>query len=118
MIAYLTHDEVNADTAGRLAHELGVELTALAVKDSRLIVDAELIVIDLDHLPPECRAELLARAAAGAGAGLAVHSYHLRRAEVRALRAAGVRVTRWLTAATLGRAATRNPAGGFGPTAV
>ena len=102
--AYLTHDEVNAAFARRIAARLGHSLTVLAVKDIDEAAAADLLVLDLDHLPPVYKSTLLERAAGGElRPGVAVHSYHLGGAEVRTLRAAGVRVTRRLGATTFGR---------------
>lgn len=110
MIAYLTHDEVNAYVAARLARKLRVPLTVLPAKGTDQLA-AHVLLVDLDHLPREWRANLLARAARGRlPAGLAVHSYHLSGADARTLRAAGVRVAHRLTAALLTGAADSGPA--------
>lgn len=95
---------MNAFNAVRIARRLGLELAAFAVKDAGETVAADLLVLDLDHLPADCRANLLAQAATSpkhSRSDLAVHSYNLNRAELRVLRRAGVRVARRLTAGLL-----------------
>ena len=105
--AYLSHDEVNTALAGRMARRLGIVLTTLHVKDAEHAVAADLLVLDLDHLPPECKSKLFLRVGSGElRTGVAVHSYHLTAAEARALRGAGVRVSRRLTAAVFTRCET------------
>src|SRR5262245_59309847 len=99
-IVYLTHDEVNAAVATRIAHRVGLQLTVVGIKDTHPIA-AGLLVYDLDHLPPERKSELLRRASGGELEGVAVHSYHLTPGESRRLRAAGVPVHRRLSAAIL-----------------
>jgi hypothetical protein len=119
VIAYLTHDDVNAAVARRAARELGLELTQFPVKDDDLTVLADVLLLDLDHLPPEFKSDLLRRAGNGSiRKGLAVHSYHLSPAEARALRAAGVLVARRLTTGLLdagSAAAARQSDGGVTP---
>ena len=109
MIAYLTHDDVNAEFAMQLAAQLGSDLTVLSMKDVNQFVTTEVLLIDLDHLPPECRSNLfrLVRTG-GTHEGLSVHSYHLSRAELRTLRSAGVVVARRLTLALLTSCAERS----------
>jgi hypothetical protein len=110
--AYLTHDEVNADLARRIAGRFGITLTVFAVKDASAARAADRLVLDLDHLPAECKAGLLAEAATGGvRPGVSVHSYHLTRAEARHLRRAGVSITRRLTAAAI---LCREPSGAVG----
>lgn len=114
MIAYLTHDEVNAHVAARLARRLRAELTVLPAKDADQLA-AHVLLVDLDNLPREWRANLLAHAAHGPlPDGLAVHSYHLSDAEWRTLTAAGVRVTRRLNSALLACVANSEPAENVG----
>lgn len=114
MIAYLTHDEVNAHVAARLARRLRAELTVLPAKDADQLA-AHVLLVDLDNLPAAWRANLLARAAHGPlPDGLVAHSYHLSDAERRTLSAAGVRVARRLTAALLACAANSGPAENVG----
>jgi hypothetical protein len=99
VIAYLTHDEVNAADALRTARELGLDLIAIPVKDADQGVAADVLLLDLDHLPPECRTKLFREAAVGGlREGVAVHSYRLTAAERHALRTAGVGVARRLVA--------------------
>ena len=113
MIAYLTHDEVNAKVAKQLAGRLGSDLTVMSLKDVDQFVTTESLLIDLDHLPPECRSHLFDLVSKGGlHRGLSVHSYHLSRAEVRALRAAGVGVARRLTSVFLASCADAAPRGG------
>jgi len=103
--AYLTHDEVNAATAQELAARLPFDLVVLDVRQAH--PTAARVVCDLDHLPAEVKAGLLDNAQDGVRmAGVAVHSYHLRSQEVRALRAVGVTVSRRLTGRLLGGAVT------------
>lgn len=107
MIAYLTHDEVNASVATRLARRLRAALTVLPARIADQLA-AHVLLVDLDGLPREWRANLLARAAAGRlPPGLAIHSYQLSASERRQLRTAGVRVSRRLTAALV--ACVANP---------
>ena len=64
---------------------------------------------ELDHLPPECRSDLFRHVRnGGVQKGLAVHSYHLSRSEVRTLRAAGVVVARRLSLALLASCAEKS----------
>jgi len=99
-IAYMTHDPVNAVLARRMARRLGFNLAVLAVKDANHAVGADLMVLDLDHLPPECKSNLFLRVGNGElREGMAVHSYNLTAAEKHALRRVGVSVFRRLTAA-------------------
>ena len=111
-IAYLTQDQVNAAVATRMARRLGLTLVVLAVKDADQAVAADSLVLDLDHLPAECKSKLLFRAGGGQlWSGVSVHSYNLARSEVRDLRTAGVMVHRRLTAAALSpRAVSEAPA--------
>jgi len=102
VIAYLTHDEVNAAEARRAALEAGLDLTVLPIKDGGQAAAADAMLLDLDHLPADIKLDLLRRAAGGRLSNcVAVHSYQLSPAEVRALRAAGVLVSRRLTACLL-----------------
>ncbi|HSQ56867.1 MAG TPA: hypothetical protein VLM40_14085 [Gemmata sp.] len=101
-VAYLTHDEVNAALACRMAKRFGLNLTVLAVKDANHAIAADQLVLDLDHLPLEYKSNLFLRIGRGElRSGVAVHSYHLTPGECRALCTAGVRMTRRLTAAVL-----------------
>ena len=113
MIAYLTHDAVNAEVANQLARQLGSNLTVLSLKDVDRFVTTDRLLVDLDHLPPECRSNLFDLVSKGGlHQGLSVHSYHLSRAEVRTLRAAGVGVARRLTRAFLASCANAALRGG------
>ena len=115
MIAYLTHDEVNAAVARRAARRLCGRLKVLGVKDADRAAAADLVLLDLDHLPPECKLGLLRQAVGGELANrFAVHSYQLSTADERVLRAAGVRVATRLTAALLAVPALES-AGGPAP---
>jgi hypothetical protein len=96
-VAYLTHDEVNAEAARVVAARIGLGLRAIGVRHKAEAAAAYRLVVDLDALPASWRADLFARVAAGQTfPWVSVHSYHLTRAEARALRAAGVTVTRKL----------------------
>src|SRR5262245_5961290 len=97
--AYLTHDEVNAAVARRIARRLGLDLTVLAVKDADRAAEADLLVLNLDHLPAVCRSELIRRAGGDRRGRPAAHADHLTASGSRALRAAGARLARRLTAA-------------------
>jgi hypothetical protein len=101
-VAYISHDEVNSALARRMATRLGLELTVLNLQEAEHAIPADLIMLDLDHLPPECKSKLFLQIGKGElRDGVAVHSYRLTTAEVRELRAAGVRVKRRLTATVL-----------------
>jgi hypothetical protein len=99
ILAYLSHDEVNLDLAQRLADAAGVQLCPLSVRDSAPAVSCDAVLWDLDGLPHAERAGALKALLAGPltrPAGM--HSYRLEGAEVRALRARGVAVSRRLHA--------------------
>lgn len=101
-VAYLSHDEVNSALADRVAGRFGLDLVVLTLRDAEHALAADRLVLDLDHLPPECKAKLFLRVGRGElRGGVTVHSYHLTDAEAGALRAAGVRVARRLTTAIL-----------------
>lgn len=101
-VAYMSHDEVNSVLADRMADRIGLDLIVLTLRDTEHAIAADLLVLDLDHLPPECKSKLFLRVGRGElRSGVAVHSYHLTDAEASALRAAGVRVARRLTASVL-----------------
>lgn len=101
-IAYFTHDEVNAVLASRLARRLGLDVTVVDFKNSDQSIAAENMVLDLDHLPSECKSTLIGQAASGGvRKGITVHSYNLLPRETKCLKAAGVRVARKLVACTL-----------------
>jgi hypothetical protein len=107
VIAYLSHDQVNSALVRRMARRLGVKLIVLMLKDVEYAITADLLVLDLDHLPPKCRSELFERIGSGEfRSDVAVHSYHITAAEARSLAAAGVRVARRLTAAVLAQPLT------------
>ncbi len=100
-VAYLTHDDVNAAAARTFAARAGLGLVVLDVRQSDPAAVG--VVCDLDYLPPEVKAGLLANARAGVDlSAVAVHSYRLTPAERRALRAAGAAVARRLSASLLG----------------
>lgn len=102
MTVYLTHDQVNAALARRIAARLGLDITVLALKDADQAVTADALVLDLDSLPLDARSKLFLRVGSGElRSGVGVHSYHLTASEARTLRRAGVRVERRLTAAAL-----------------
>ena len=101
-VAYMSHDEVNSALALRIADRLDLDLAALTLRDAEHAIAADLLVLDLDHLPPECESKVFLRVGRGElRSDLAVHSYHLTETEADVLRAAGVRVARRLTAAVL-----------------
>jgi pyruvate-formate lyase-activating enzyme len=103
-IAYLTHDEVNASTARKLAGQLGLDLVVLDVRQTD--PTAVRLICDLDHLPPDVKAGLLANARDSINLStLAMHSYNLTAAEVRTLRTAGAEVARRLSAKLFGASA-------------
>ncbi|MBA4192267.1 MAG: hypothetical protein C0467_30220 [Planctomycetaceae bacterium] len=102
MIAYLSHDQVNSTLARRIAQRLDLGLMVLTLKDAEQAISADLLVLDLDSLPSDTRSKLFLRVGSGElRSGVAVHSYHLTAAEARTLLAAGIRVTRRLTATVL-----------------
>lgn len=99
-VAYLTHDEVNASRIREMAARLRFELAILDIRQTA--PEAERLICDLDSLPPETKNDLLANARFGVNlSALAVHSYHLSAKETRLLRAAGVTVSRRLSARLL-----------------
>ena len=101
-IAYITHDEVNTALATRIADRLGLNLTVLTLIDADQALAADHLVLDLDHLPEECKASLIDQATCGkVRGGIMVHSYNLKPEEKKVLRAVGARVTRRLTARIL-----------------
>jgi hypothetical protein len=94
----MTHDEVNARLARRIARHLHLKLTVLGIKDAEHAISADQLVLDLDHLPADCKTNLLSRVRARLmRAGVSVHSYCLTRGEACELRHAGVKVTRRLS---------------------
>src|SRR5688500_16300088 len=106
-VAYLTHDEVNAAAALRIAARLGLPLVVIDVRDRRELAAADRLVCDLDHLPADFKDSLLARAVGGQELrGVAAHSYHLTGREAALFRRAGASVSRRLNG-RLFRAASR-----------
>jgi hypothetical protein len=102
MIAYLTHDQVNASLASRIAARFNLDLIVLALKDADQAVAADALVLDLDSLPLDARSKLFLRVGSGElRCGIRVHSYQLTASEARTLRRAGVRAERRLTALAL-----------------
>jgi hypothetical protein len=103
-IAYQSLDEVNRDLAARLAAAADVELESLALRDAPEPFDA--VLYDLDFLPADYRAGLLAaRTTARSGALIAVHAYNLTSGQRRRLRRRGVVVARRLSVALFARLA-------------
>jgi hypothetical protein len=101
-VAYISHDKVNSALARRIGTRLGLDLTVLSLQEAEHAIAADSMVLDLDHLPMECKSKLFLQIGKGElREGVAVHSYHLTPAELRALSGAGVRVTRRLTATVL-----------------
>ena len=95
MIAYLTFDDVNPVLSAELARKIFPGMAFRTINSPQLAAEGELLVYDLDHLPPEWRANLFHQAAAGQLTGnVAAHSYNLTVAEMRVLRSAGVRIAR------------------------
>lgn len=58
-IASLTHDEVNAAFARRISARLGHCLAVFGIKDIDETAAADLLVLDLDHLPLVYKSTLL-----------------------------------------------------------
>jgi hypothetical protein len=97
---YLTHDDVNAAVARELASRLGFSLVVLKLSETGS--DTSRLVCDLDHLPPDVKAGMIATARTGVSLpSVGVHSYNLTAAEARMLRSAGVVVSRRLSARLL-----------------
>src|SRR3954467_11650758 len=97
--AYLTLDEMNQDLAARLADAAGVELDVLSFHAPAPDGPFDAVLYDLDYLPDDRRAALLATPAAGCrGKPVAVHGYHPSAGAGRALRRQGVLVARHLDA--------------------
>jgi hypothetical protein len=96
-VAYLTHDEVNAEAARVVAARIGLGLRVIGLRHKVEAAAADRLVVDLDALPADWRADLFARVAVGQTfPWVSVHSYRLTRDEARTLRAAGLTVTRAL----------------------
>ena len=101
-VTYLSHDEGNWAHASRIAERLGLELTVLTLREAEYAFGGDLLVLDLDHLPSDCKSKLFLQIGRGTlRDGVTVHSHRLAPAEVDTLRAAGVRVARRLTALIL-----------------
>jgi hypothetical protein len=97
ILAYLSHDEVNLDLARRLADAAGAVLCPLFVRHKESAASFDAVLCDLDCLPAAERAGTLKALLAGpVTCPVAVHSHSLERAEVQALRAKGVAVSRRL----------------------
>jgi hypothetical protein len=97
-IAYQTSDEVNRDLAMRWANDDDSILDAFDLDATISDASFDAVVYDLDFLPVERRTEVLQLLMARSSVGLAaVHSYNLKRRQVRTLRARGVIVARRLT---------------------
>jgi hypothetical protein len=103
-IAYLTLDEVNSDLAARCAAAADIELESFALCEAPEPFDA--VVYDLDFLPADYRAGLLAASTtARSSALIAVHAYNLTSGQRRRLRRRGVVVARRLSLALFARLA-------------
>jgi hypothetical protein len=97
LFAYLSMDEVNQDLAHRLAAAYDVELDVLTFRDAAPAGQFDAVLHDLDSLPADRRAAILANLEGGEVPGpVAVHSYNLRVSQIKALRNRGVLVTRQL----------------------
>ena len=84
LVAYLTHDEVNAAAALRIAARLGLPLVVIDVRDRRELAASDRLFCDLDHLPDDFKQSLLARAAGGRMLrGVAYTSFPTRRSSDR-----------------------------------
>jgi hypothetical protein len=106
-ITYLTHDEVNTAFAKRYAAKHKLRLTPTAVKDFIGTVGSDFLILDLDHLPSECKADLLREAEEGmVSPAIAVHSYHLSDEEIAVLESAGLVVSKRVTRAIRAAKAT------------
>jgi hypothetical protein len=98
-VAYLTTDEVNRDLALNLAEAFGMTLEPLTPRDRPPDGLVDVVLYDVDFLPPAHRREVLAALAAGASPGAAaVHSYSLSKSQARALRRQQVAVSKHLDA--------------------
>jgi hypothetical protein len=97
MMAYLTHDEVNADQARTLARRCGLDVEVTDLGDALLGERYRAVAYDVDSLPEPERRELLAELqSAWSPRPLALHSYNLKAATVTRLRERGVGVFRRL----------------------
>jgi hypothetical protein len=95
--AYLTLDEVNEELAEKLAAQAGLELQVVYPRDDLLAGQFDTLLVDFDSLPPGYRKAVLSDLLIGKVAELgALHSYHLRPRDARALRRRGVIVVRRL----------------------
>jgi hypothetical protein len=98
-LAYLTHDEVNQALAGPLAAAAGLELDLRNVRDGLDHGDFDGVLYDLDFLPADFCARVLADLMARPPKSLAaVHGYNLTARQRRALWRRGVIVARRLRA--------------------
>jgi hypothetical protein len=104
LCGYLSLDEVNQDLAATLAAEAGIELDLLSPADTTCDGRLEAVLYDLDSLPEGERRTVLADLVGGCRTrAVAVHTYHLRARQARALRRRGVIVIRRLRAETFAR---------------
>jgi hypothetical protein len=95
VIAYLTTDEVNQTLALQIAERCGVQLFPLEPREAPPNGEFDAVLYDLDYLPQ--REAILNRLRSESFAcKAAVHSYNLTEAEVKDLRANGVKVYRRL----------------------
>jgi hypothetical protein len=97
LIGYWTIDEVNEDTARRMARACGVRLYPLWPRESPPAGGFDAVLYDWDCLPQPERQELLAELLAGPRPrAVAVHGYNLEGARAESLRRHTVAVFRRL----------------------
>jgi hypothetical protein len=98
-IAYMTNDEVNRASAAEMAGECGAFICALAPKESPSDDQFHAVLYDLDNLPRQQRAELVAQILSSPSNRLrAVHGYDITDEQARILRRHGVAVSQRLHA--------------------
>jgi hypothetical protein len=96
-IGYLTLDEVNSWVAEQLAYGVGLDLLALPFRESSGTNGCDGVLVDLDFLPRSDKQKLVSMLLdAPPQMPVVVHGWNLSRAEIKSLRAKGIKVCRRL----------------------